>query len=479
MKYNHALFLNPYIERSVTSAMKMFPPTGLEYVATSAAKYVNKLTLLDLRYEEKLSEVNNLLEFIAREIDIVCVGIGWDRQLKEIYGLLNAMPDNIPLVIGGYTATEKVEEIFAGCPNVTVIVRGEGEETIREILSGAEMNTILGISYRSDGQIVHNANRPLPEVKDIACPDRALRRSKYQLTLNGVSIAGLTFDTVLSSRGCPFNCKFCTFSLNPLGQKRNYSARPAESVVDEIEGIDAKIILFSDENFCVDAKRTEEICDLIIARKIKKRFAAQVRLDIAKYPVLLEKMVKAGFKALLLGIESPHDRILAQLNKGFDSAGIRKSFAVLRKYPIFYHGYFIYGNIGETEEEMLYIARFAREIGVDSITFLKLRIEKFSPLREIALNTPGYHITADGKLYSDAYSVAALKKIGRRIKFAYYNPPKFLQMLGKLRRIHFFTGQELVSLVSLLPRILGSVIKTEIQKGRLAESLRRTFISNR
>ena len=66
---------------------------------------------------------------------------------------------------------------------------------------------------------------------------------------------------------------------------------------------------------------------------------------------------------------------------------------MLKKYPIYYHGYFIYGNIGETEEEMLYISKFAKEIGVDSITFQKLRIEKFSPLREIVDKTPGYHVT--------------------------------------------------------------------------------------
>ena len=94
---------------------------------------------------------------------------------------------------------------------------------------------------------------------------------------------------------------------------------------------------------------------------------AQARLDIAKYPTLLEKMAKAGFKALLVGIESPHDWILKQLNKGFNQEAIRKYFKVLIKYPIFYNGYFIYGNIGETEEEMIYIPQFAKEIEVDSI----------------------------------------------------------------------------------------------------------------
>ncbi|MFA5271943.1 MAG: radical SAM protein, partial [Candidatus Omnitrophota bacterium] len=188
---------------------------------------------------------------------------------------------------------------------------------------------------------------------------------------------------------------------------------------------------FSDDNLFADIKRAEKLCDAIIEHKIKKRFVAQARLEIANYPILLEKMVKAGFKALLLGVESPHDRILAQLNKGFDSATIRKAFKVLNKYPIYYSGYFIYGNIGETKEEMLYISQFAKEIGLDSIACNKLRIEKFSPLRVLAENTPGYHITERGELYSDMYDYPALKKIGRTIKFSFYTPSRYLKILWK------------------------------------------------
>ena len=258
--------------------MEFFPPTGLEYVATSAKEYVNKITILDLKHEKELSDADKLLNFISREIDIVCVGIGWDRQLDEICGFLNRLAEDIPLVIGGYTATEKVEELFKNCQKVNIIVRGEGEETIRDILRGAPLDSILGISYKIDGKVIHNKNRPLPDVNTITPPDRSLRRGKYYPALSGVGIANLSFDTVLSSRGCPYNCKFCTFSLNPLGQRRYYSARTPVSVIDEISGIGANIILFSDENFSVDPKRAEEICDLIIARKIKKRFVAQVRL---------------------------------------------------------------------------------------------------------------------------------------------------------------------------------------------------------
>jgi len=457
----------------------LFPPTGLEYVATSARGMVDKITLLDLRYEKDLSDTDRLLDFITRNIDIICVTIGWDRQFEEICQLLNCMPDNIPLVVGGYKATEKVEELFTTCPKIDIIVRGEGEESIREILQGIALKDILGISYRKDGRIIHNPSRPLPDIDTLTAPDRSLRRNEYFLSVNGIRVAGITFDSVLSARGCPFDCKFCTFSLNPLGQKRNYAARSVDSVISEIQGLKARVILFSDDNLFANPQRAQEICDLIIERKIKKRFIAQARIDIARYPLLLEKMVKAGFKALLIGIESPHDWILAQLNKGFNQETIRKSFTVLKKYPIFYNGYFIYGNIGETEKEMLYIAQFAKEIGVDAIACNKLRIEKFSPLRELAQNSPGYHVTERGELYSDTYSHAALKKIGRKIKFSFYTPSRYMKILWKnIFVTKFCTFKEIVSLFLISPRLLISLIIREKQRGRLKDSLKRTFIKN-
>ena len=480
VKYKHALFLNPYIESSNTSVMKLFPPTGLEYVASSAEGLVGKLTLIDLRYEKELSDTAKLLDFISKEIDIVCVTIGWDRQFKEICELLNRFPANIPVVVGGYKATEMADEFFKICPNVTIVVRGEGEATIREILKGLPLKDILGISYVENGVVVHNKNRPLLDIEDMPAPHRALRNNKYSLAVNGIEMMNLTFDSILSARGCPHNCKFCTFNLNPLGQKRTYTARSVDSVIKELEGITAKIVLFSDDNLFADAGRAERICDEIIKRKIKKRFIAQARIELFKHPRLLGKMVKAGFKALLVGIESPHDRILTQLNKGFDSATVREAFKVLTKYPIFYNGYFIYGNIGESKEEMLYIPEFAKELGLDFITCNKLRIEKYSPIRELAEKTPGYHITEKGELYSDTYDYPALKKIGRTIKFSFYTPQRYFKIFLKgAFQNRVLTFGEVVSFICVMPRLLAGVFAREIKRGRLMDSLKRTFVVNK
>jgi len=473
MKYKHALFLNPYIETSI--GMRLFPPTGLEYVATSAKGHVGRVTVVDMRYDEKLCDPDKLIDFIRKEIDLICVSITWNRQTEEVYALLNRMPEKIPLVVGGYKATEDVEDIFNACPTVDIIVRGEGEETIREIADGMPLETILGISYRRDGKVTHNKNRPLPDVNTITPPDRKLRQYDYSMTANGVKVASVTFDTILGSRGCPFNCKFCTFNLNLLGQKRDYASRSAESVVEEIEQTSAGIILFSDDNFFTEPKRAQKICDLIIERKIKKRFVAQTRIDLAQYPELLKKAAKAGFKMLLLGIESPHDRILANLNKGFDQAMIRKRLAVLRKQPIFLHGYFIYGNIGETEEEMLYISKFSKEIGLDSIAFSKLRVDKYSPLNEIVRNSPGYHLTVKGELYSDKYSHAYLKKLHRRLRFSFYTPFRVMKIGVKLLRVRFFTFGEIMSCFFAAPLLLKNIIEKELKRKRLLKSIQQIF----
>jgi len=480
MKYKHALFLNPYIEKNATNTMMLFPPTGLEYVATSAKAVVEKVTLLDLRYENELSKIDNLNAFIRENnIDALCVGIGWDRQFEEICQLLNQLPKDILLVVGGYKATEKVEELFEVCPSIDIIVRGEGEEIIQDVLRGMPSENISGISFRKDGSLIHNPNRALPDINSLTNPDRSLRHNEYSLSINGVRIKSWGFDAVLTARGCPFNCKFCTFSLNPLGQKRNYAARSVDSVIEEIKGLKANIILISDDNFFTDPKRAEEICDRIIEQKIKKRFFTQARIEISRHPELLKKMARAGFKALLIGVESPHDWILKQMDKGFDQDTVRKSFAVLRKYPFFYNVYFIYGNIGETEKEMLYIPRFAKEIGADAITCNKLRIEKFSPLRELVAKNPRYHVTEKGELYSDEFSHARLKQIGRRIKFSFYTPGRYVKILWKnIFIVRFFSFKEIVFLFLSAPAIIISALIKEQKRGRLADSLKRSFIKN-
>jgi len=464
MKYQHVLALSPYFGRS-TDTRGLFPPTGLEYIAASVKDLVGKVTVFDLRHEKPYQDPQTLNAFIRREVDLVCISVGWRSRFERVCDFIAQLPREVTTIVGGYQATLEVEYLFEHCPNVTAVVRGEGEEIIKQVVTGVPFEEIRGLSYRRDGRVVHNENQALPSLEHLAFPDRSLRRHDYYWGAHGIRFSHHTFDTILTARGCPFKCKFCTFSLNPLGQKREYTERPLESVLAELKTITANTVLFSDDNFATNPRRAEQLCDLILENEIHKTFAVQARIDIAKHRRLLDKAWQAGFRLFLIGVESPHDRILGQLQKGITQQQVRDAFAVLRQYDFHLHGYFIYGNLGETEEEMLYIPKFAKEIGLDSISFQKLRVEKFSPLKEAVENTPGYYYESiGGHVFSDKFGPKELKQIRNRIRAEFYDVPQLLRIAGKARRIGLVTGWDMAGVTLKLPILLSQWLGHRIEK---------------
>ncbi|MGO8989168.1 MAG: cobalamin-dependent protein [bacterium] len=129
IKYKHALALNPYFGDS-TAFIGVFPPTGLEYIAASMKDLVGKVTFLDLRYEKAYQDPKALGKFIRNEIDLLCVSIRWESKFENICDFISKLPSEICTVVGGYKATEEVGYLFHRCPNIDMIVRGEGEDII-------------------------------------------------------------------------------------------------------------------------------------------------------------------------------------------------------------------------------------------------------------------------------------------------------------------------------------------------------------
>ncbi|OHB60811.1 MAG: hypothetical protein A2Y12_19550 [Planctomycetes bacterium GWF2_42_9] len=464
-KYKHALCLYPYFSGDKGTGVDFFPPTGLEYIATALKGHVGKISLIDLRHRRSLESPKKMFEFISKNVDLVCISVGWRSQYEKACNYIKSLPPDRTIVVGGREATDQVEDLFERCANVDVVVRGEGEQTIQELADGMPLEKILGLSYRCNGSIIHNPNRPLQPIDNIEPPDRSLRQNSYFPKVHGIKLLPKEFDTILGSRGCPYKCKFCTFSLNPLGQKRDYVARTPESVVDEIEASKGQMIIFADDNFFVNAARAERICDLIIERGIKKLYFANARIEVSKHPELLEKAYRAGFRVLLMGIESASDRTLEQLNKGFNTKQIREAFAVFRKFPFFYHAYFIYGNVGETEQEMLAIPKFARDLGVHMINLSSLRVDKFTPLRKLIEETPGYRISAKGSVYSKQYDRRRLKKIRKQIRNDFFfNREQFFRIFNTVHDSGLLTYWEMckvgiASLLLLFSYIFGSIAK--------------------
>jgi anaerobic magnesium-protoporphyrin IX monomethyl ester cyclase len=477
--YKHALCLHPYYRDSHSGSLGLavFPPIGLEYVAAALRPHVETLSLVDLRMPGRLRDLDSLRGFIKDNVDLLCVSINWEYDFDKVCALVNSLPREITTVVGGQQATLFPEEILAECPGVDILVRGEGEETIAEIATGKPLGDVLGISYRDNGIVIHNAIRPFGDIEDYTFPDRSLRPNKYHFNVGGFALRGEEFDMALTARGCPYNCKFCTFNINPWTQKRRYSARSVDSIMEELRQVTAGIVLFTDENFFVNPRRAKEICERIVEEGIDKRFLVQARIEIFEHEDVLQAAEKAGIKIMLLGIESPTDRILEQLHKGFDTAKLRLAFETFRKYSFLYHGYFIYGNVGETEQEMLQIPVFADELGLDSITYQKLRIEKYSPLKELVESTPGYFIGDDNIVYQEGLGRPFLKRIAKQITKEFYTPARLLKICQKLFSIGVFKPNSVLPMLLSLPVLAAYTVGRKVNKQLKRSAIYKHFVS--
>jgi radical SAM superfamily enzyme YgiQ (UPF0313 family) len=427
--FRHVLCVFPYPRSS--SSKTSFPPLGLEYVAAALRPYAERIDLVNFRHERKPSTQS----LLRPETDLVCYSINWRMNLALICDDINALPAGVMIILGGRTATEDPRYWFDACPNIAAVVCGDGEEAMAEIGQRRPWSEVAGLVHRgSDGQLVFNPPRANAPLDDDLMPARDLRRRPYYLTSKGVS-TGIKIDKIAGSRGCPFHCQFCSFSINPWGVKRAWTPRSPASIVREIQQIDADLILFVDDIFTYQPDRVAEICDLLIAKRIRKHYIVNSRSEIANRPDVLRKMEQAGFIALLIGVESTQDATLKSMGKGFTVEQIRQRFAVLRQSKMIINTYFIVGNIGETEEQMLSTAPFARSLGVDLIHVSRLRNEPYSGLAEVVQNTPGYHIDADGLIYSDDYSAAHIAQLRKQIDIRFHTPLHVAGVILKLMRI--------------------------------------------
>ena len=421
--FRHILCVYPYRRELRTAGFA--PPLGLEHIARVLEPYAERIDVIDLRKEKGVTK-----DFLRADTDLVCFSVNWDRDAEFWPQEILSLPPEICTIVGGRYVTEDPVRHLSDLPNVDMIVRGDGEEAMTEFCQGAPLGDIEGLSFRKNGELCHNPSRQFGPIQDDVYPSRRLRRYVYELEVEEIGL-GLPIDTVSSSRGCPFNCKFCSFTRNPWGGKRNWTARTPESVVAEIAEIDAPIIPFVDDLFTHDMARVERFCDLIMARGLRKKFIINARLEIARHPHILRKMERAGFVMLLLGIESAHDKTLKSMGKGFNTAQIRKYFDVLRDRPMLLHGYFILGNIGEAAKEMRQMVPFAHELGVDTLALTMLRNAPYSGLEELVAANPDYHVNDSGKVYSDHCSIKELRRLRRRLYREFYTPQQVLRVVRK------------------------------------------------
>ena len=228
-------------------------------------------------------------------------------------------------------------------------------------------------------------------------------------------------------------------------------------MVEELDLIKAPFVGFTDELFTHDMDWVDRICDLILARGIRKKYIVNARLEIARRPDVISKMEQAGFALLMLGVESAQDKTLRSMRKGFDTAKIREYFDVLRDRPIILHGYFILGNIGESVREMEQIVPFAHELGLDTMNLCMLHTLPYSGIEDLVAQNPNYHIAPNGKVYSDHCSLKELKRLRGDLFKKFYTKRQMLHIMDKAKRNGFF--KHFPQLLIKIPQFAFSIQK--------------------
>jgi anaerobic magnesium-protoporphyrin IX monomethyl ester cyclase len=268
------------------------------------------------------------------------------------------------IFMGGQQATFLPDEMMAA-GHVDAVVRGEGELTLREIVTRGGFEGVQGVSWRSNGNVHHETDRPqIENLDDVMVPARDLLTNRERYRVGKYRVEGME-----TSRGCVHHCSFCSVRNFHRGRWRPKSVQRVMSEVDAL--LEScrykKVIYFVDDNFSTDVRRMEEICRAIVDRKDHDTyFWCQARVDaLAKRPDLVEWMGKAHFTAVLLGLETPVARLLKSSGKNISVEQTMKTIELLHAHDIGAWGTFTLGLPGETLEDAKATIKFIPATGVD------------------------------------------------------------------------------------------------------------------
>jgi len=262
------------------------------------------------------------------------------RTIRQVY-------PQTKIIVGGIHASLMPEEFTDIADHVHI---GEGENTILDIVSGRYTEKIIKGSPVEDLDTLPVMN--------------------YDLLENARSMSVIP---LMTSRGCPFNCNFCTVTKT-FG--RLYRKQSPKRVMEEIRNalryFKIRDMFFYDDNLTADRKRILELMDLLIGAKERIVWTAQLRADIAREPELLEKMYKAGCNRVYIGFESISDAVLSSLKKSQTREDIEKAIRIIQNRGISIHGMFMLGEDNDTIENIRATVDFAIRHDISTVQFMIL-----------------------------------------------------------------------------------------------------------
>jgi len=378
--YRFIKYYNRYFPLGLTYLAAVLRSQGHDLLIYDADANVDKanemdFTTLEDKYPQYLKGVNNLEHPIWDELrdvlnnfkpELAGVSVFTTKAASAFRTaqIVKMYDPNIPVVFGGPHPSVKAQETLEISPFVDFVVRGEGEVSFEHLAESIANKTsysdINGISYRSGKSVYHNHDSDfIKDLDSIPFPARDLLLNKNSYTSEDLGL-------IMSGRGCPYQCAFCSSSGV---WRRKARFRSVENVIEEIGHIHNRFgtiqFSFKDDTFTINRQRVMDFCRLLKTRKLKISWDCNARVNLIDESLLME-MKSAGCNGVKVGIESGSHHILKNvMKKNITLSQIELAADTLRKAGLHWTGYFMMGLPTETKQQILETLELMKRIKPD------------------------------------------------------------------------------------------------------------------
>ena len=446
----------PYIDiyGSLKNAAGRYFPLGIGYIASYLIKYGGHEVRL---YESEAQGLDvSSIERIIREfkpdvVGLTCSTANFTRAI-ELAKLCRKIC-TAKIVLGGVHVSAIPDFVMSeNCDCLDCLVVGEGEKTMLELVEAYQrdsgLESIKGIMYKKEDKIIRNEIRPFMEDLDsIPFPARQLIPQRLFFP-NLHNARYRKCFTILTSRGCPFNCSFCAARI-VSGTK--YRMHSAEYVLDEMQMLKkdygARQLLITDDTFTVDSLRLEKICKGMIDKKLNLKWFCFAHVNTVGREIL-SLMKKAGCYSIGFGLESSDEGILKRMGKPISPAKSKETVKIANQLGLKTQAFYIMGSPGETRAQMLNTIKYSQE--VDSTLVFYNMLVPFPGTKEFSFffsSTPLKNIKwekfvaigEDCVLKNSEVSSGEIEKLISKASRLYYTSPRrIFNLLIHIRTLYEF-----------------------------------------
>jgi len=425
------LLINPLNTGYYYRLGAIYPPLGLAYLSSVLKEKGHEVRIVDMNVEKF-----DYKSFDYTEYDVVGISVDTTRFPLASNIARVVKQQGVPVVFGGPHASAEVNDILKkGIADY--IILGEGEKAfldlVEAIKNGEKYPKIPGLAYLEDDVVRIHPKEFIKDLDEIPFPDREnLLMDRYKTKFDGKPATSL-----ITSRGCPFNCEFCSASqfMGFLWRKRS-----VPNVLEEIKLLVKKYgygsLIFFDDNFTLDPKRVIEISEGILKNDLKISWWAFSRADeILGHEDMVEAMAKSGCKMLFIGFESASDETLKEFNKKLSSSIAFDVVKILKKYKIDIFASFILGALSDTRDTIKKTVRFAKKLGASIVQFSILTpypgTRLFEKLRSSLLTKDYEKFDGTNLVFKHPnFTPKELKKLFIRAYYYIYTSPRLIFRRG-------------------------------------------------